>query len=632
MSATTFLSSPVASKNAPGLDYQLFTNIKDFGAKCDGITDDSTAVQAAIDSLRLTGGNILVPGPTAIGTNLIPRSNVSIIGLGRNISYIVLTGSATGIFVASTTVNNIRFSGITFDANSQGSCILLLGQQNNDIALDNCRFKNAVLNSIVSGIGWTVAIGNASGSQSTNIIFTDNIVGPSTPFLESCILINCLNFTIKGNIFTGNTGNAATCGLALYAYCRGGSVVDNAFYNNQGIDCYIQQSDTITFSNNTFVGLNTGNCLGIYTCQGLTIDGCSFIDLSGTRNAIVVFDVLDNDLAHFNNLSALYTRTQFCTISDCRFNGFFSSVQIYATPAGIGASQCAVNKATDIIIDNCRALNVTGSPFIIGGINAQDMERISLTNCSVDSGTYSGGTAVYIRGNPAYAGTNTTQAINANAAAQTVSVTSSTGINVGGWYSIDTGLNQEDIYIRSVPDGTHINAIFSKTHSNGVAISLSTSVISNGITDCLISQFGGMASTAGNSSGITIQDATLVRLLDNDLRNLKSGTGVRVSLVGVGAYQLAQRNLGYNPLGAVTTPAFPASTVWQQNTTGTDIVAYLGLAGVTQTHIYVNGSVASTVGAVDLTTQAPSSVVIPAGGFFRMDYSAGSPSWKWQGL
>jgi hypothetical protein len=82
---------------------------------------------------------------------------------------------------------------------------------------------------------------------------------------------------------------------------------------------------------------------------------------------------------------------------------------------------------------------------------------------------------------------------------------------------------------------------------------------------------------------------------------------------------------------APTTPTMPATTVWQQNTTGADVAAYLGLSGVTQTHIYVSPT-NGTTGAIDLTTQAPSVVIIPAGYYFSMTYSAGTPTWVWQGL
>jgi hypothetical protein len=97
---------------------------------------------------------------------------------------------------------------------------------------------------------------------------------------------------------------------------------------------------------------------------------------------------------------------------------------------------------------------------------------------------------------------------------------------------------------------------------------------------------------------------------------------------------------GFTPL--VTAPTFPATTVWVQNTNPFDVVAYIGLPTVTMTHMYINSAAGgnSTTGAADLqpyfgaaATAASSgcTVIIPAGGWFRMDYSAGTPVWTWVG-
>ena len=40
----------------------MIFNIRDFGAACDGITDDARAIQAAIDECAKTGGRVLLEG------------------------------------------------------------------------------------------------------------------------------------------------------------------------------------------------------------------------------------------------------------------------------------------------------------------------------------------------------------------------------------------------------------------------------------------------------------------------------------------------------------------------------------------------------------------------------------------
>jgi hypothetical protein len=82
---------------------------------------------------------------------------------------------------------------------------------------------------------------------------------------------------------------------------------------------------------------------------------------------------------------------------------------------------------------------------------------------------------------------------------------------------------------------------------------------------------------------------------------------------------------------APTTPTFPTTTTWVQNTTGTDVVAYVNTGALTQTHIYVNSTNSST-GAIDLTALAPTTIIIPNSYYISFTYSAGTGAWKWQGL
>lgn len=56
--------------------------VTDFGAKCDGVTDDSAAVQTALNAIAQNGGGeVLVPGICGLSNPIYMRSGVHLVGL-----------------------------------------------------------------------------------------------------------------------------------------------------------------------------------------------------------------------------------------------------------------------------------------------------------------------------------------------------------------------------------------------------------------------------------------------------------------------------------------------------------------------------------------------------------------------
>lgn len=72
------------------------------GAKCDGVTDDTAAIQSAIAQVSTTGGTVLFPSLTCkITTITIAGSNIRLEGANRKSSILKPTGSGHGIVVNS---------------------------------------------------------------------------------------------------------------------------------------------------------------------------------------------------------------------------------------------------------------------------------------------------------------------------------------------------------------------------------------------------------------------------------------------------------------------------------------------------------------------------------------------------
>jgi hypothetical protein len=74
-------------------------NVKGYGAKVDGSTDDTQAILNAIDDASISGGKVLIPGPCVFNSTLIIPVNVELIGLGAGKSKLILQTATDGIYL-----------------------------------------------------------------------------------------------------------------------------------------------------------------------------------------------------------------------------------------------------------------------------------------------------------------------------------------------------------------------------------------------------------------------------------------------------------------------------------------------------------------------------------------------------
>jgi len=165
--AGTAISSSKVNDNFNALDVGFF-NITQYGAKCDGSTDDTTAWQNAFNACNAAGGGVVYhPGGTSmISAPIVRGLNPCILrGAGMGVSIIKLLPSAninTSAMVASTSSSALMHHvfDVTFDMNGANlstipSNTTFLHVPNGSI-LKQCEFKNRIGNPTLSNLNFVL--------------------------------------------------------------------------------------------------------------------------------------------------------------------------------------------------------------------------------------------------------------------------------------------------------------------------------------------------------------------------------------------------------------------------------------------------------------------------------------------
>lgn len=258
-------------------------SVKDFGAVGDGVTNDTSAFQNALNS---GAESVYVPDGTYLLDNFTV-SNTKLFGSGT----LKWNGPATTDWI--TINNNAELSGITFNGNASVNTfitntggIYIVGT---DCNINNCDFSN-----FRKYIIWTIPDA-ATGGRVSNCRFHDS----GTIANSNALTIRSSNWTIVGNHFDGVnwgadahmvrvgqfedstqdvknisiTGNFFTnpryTGIVLELYSKYVSITGNTFNNLQQAIKIEREGNTVNYI--TITG-NTMNNLTIETALNLNGD------------------------------------------------------------------------------------------------------------------------------------------------------------------------------------------------------------------------------------------------------------------------------------------------------------------------------------------------------------------------
>jgi hypothetical protein len=193
----------------------LASNVKDFGAVGDGVTDDTAAVQAAINSVALTGGAVFFPAGAYSLTSTVgyawPDTSGSLHLYGTSAgdssgSRLVWNGTAGGTMWSSTGSNNVTLENLTWDGNL--------------IADQLVWFQSGTSSSKIDALGCTFTNTRRSGTTTDNfgIKFGSSSAQVSECTVERCTFTACYFGVLS---LTSNVKNF-TVTKSRFSYCYWG--------------------------------------------------------------------------------------------------------------------------------------------------------------------------------------------------------------------------------------------------------------------------------------------------------------------------------------------------------------------------------------------------------------------------
>lgn len=194
-------------------------DVTGFGAKGDGVTDDTAAIQATINAVPTDGGTVWFPAGTYIVSPtqnrlLAIKSNLHFAGCGETSTLKIRdnNGDWSRLFsprTLSTSVSNVTFESLTFDANIRNNSassivteststwqVFIYVTAGDNIHVRDCRFVPC------SGV-WAVSlVGRYLTDCSVTGCYFQFVMRDGNPdYDNSMVYVQATNYTLSNNLF-----------------------------------------------------------------------------------------------------------------------------------------------------------------------------------------------------------------------------------------------------------------------------------------------------------------------------------------------------------------------------------------------------------------------------------------------
>jgi hypothetical protein len=352
-------------------------NVLDFGAVGDGTTDDTAAIQAAINKCAagthtkdglVLGQALYIPAGTFVVTQLNITSPIAIIGAGSAASRLYQKNSTNLDMVVVTSVDHIDISGICFDGNRANQPF----NNGNGLFLDEC------LNVVITDCEFRYCSGNGMRSFGGAYLTFDqctfrNNFANGTYHTTTAVAISDGTFYIRGSnsvaYENGYDGfcydpGSAECTLTNCVSHENGGTGFNVFGNTSGI-----QPFDISFSN-CISRLNDLEGFSCHSAINVLYTGCQSI-LDGQINTGLRINgfIIENDMA--GQAKQVNVTVVGCTV-------------VSPNGHGIYIDSVTADKVTNVIIADCYITNVgNNASNTYDGIYVDNAQNVDIMNVRI---------------------------------------------------------------------------------------------------------------------------------------------------------------------------------------------------------------------------------------------------------
>lgn len=310
--------------------YEDFINVKWFGVKGDGITDDTSAIQRAFDFIfeaRNYGIKVIFfpEGIYKITADLISPSQCEIVGAFKNSTVIFQTSRLNNAFVVKenrttpneritaqdTVFRNITIRSLLYDKNAFGwfDHTQISSNNNNSGIIFNSIVRTHLQNVNIEGFETAgvfynnsyyhkfdnifvrfnkiglLATGTCTSIFGLNSEFRFNAQGHRLIDSYACKFSNCLlesNHTNYLNPIDFNSQTDSSAGMAVLLEGSSRITYSNCYFEAHNVTAYIKNSECIVFENN-FISSGSHNSIYPQTPS----DGFSFLLINSINNSFI---------------------------------------------------------------------------------------------------------------------------------------------------------------------------------------------------------------------------------------------------------------------------------------------------------------------------------------------------------